>query len=246
MSDYEDLMAILGRIKFAPMTPEQEAEHKAKEAAALARQAEEREARDREWRERRWASLVPPKYRDAHNPEALKARVARVSISGRQLLPADAVRAIVRHEGPVVLTGIAGSGKTSLAVAALRQVFEDTYSDRGRELVGYATASSLGTARIQHPAGQGEAPLVDRAMGVDLLLLDDLGNERQTQTNATPDVILQRYEDDLRTWVTTGETSQQLAAKYGAGVARRVFERALVVQCGQTEEHTSQRARWTK
>jgi hypothetical protein len=96
----------------------------------------------------------------------------------------------------------------------------------------FVAAHRLGVARIQHPAGHGEAELVEAAMKAPLILLDDLGSERDFPTNPIPDVIVERHAQDLPTWVTTGLPREPLVARYGAGVVARLFERARVIHVG--------------
>ena len=124
----------------------------------------------------------------------------------------------------VVFSGPSGSGKTSLAVACLRE--------RGPFGL-FVSALRLGTARIQAHAGQGEADLVERAIAAPLLLLDEVGGETKTATNAVRDVVFARHDEDRPTWITTGFKGQELAAMYGDGFLRRVTEGALVVKLGK-------------
>lgn len=230
--DGEDLMSIMSRVKFAPprdMTPEELAELEAKQAERAQREAN----RAHEANEAGWRRLVGKRYAWARPtaPE-LAARCWPQRTAGGLASPQEAIDAILRHEGNVVLRGMPGTGKTSLLCAALRVLY-DRHDWRQRLVM--ADAYELGSARIQHPAGQGEAPVVDAAMEATLLLLDDLGNERQTQNNAVPDVIMARHHADVPTWITTGETREQIAAKYGGGVMRRVFDGALVIEMRKGE-----------
>ncbi len=123
----------------------------------------------------------------------------------------------------MVFSGPSGAGKTSLACACLRERIPHGL---------FVSAIKLGTARIQHSAGDGEAALVQRAMTVPLLLLDEVGGEQKTATNAVKDVIFARYDADLPTWITTGFRLSQLAEMYGDGTSRRLTENVYVVHLG--------------
>jgi hypothetical protein len=124
----------------------------------------------------------------------------------------------------LIFMGVSRAGKTSLAVACLRRWVRES----GRA-AGFFHAFQLGTARIQHPAGRGEAELVAQAMKFPLALLDDVGSERDSAGNALPDVIFARNADDLPLWVTTGLTRRQLGVRYGTGIVGRLFERSMVI-----------------
>ncbi len=63
-----------------------------------------------------------------------------------------------------------------------------------------------------------------------LVLVDDVGSERDMAGNAVPDVIFVRHAEDRALWVTTGLTRAQLATRYGPGIVRRLLERARVIQ----------------
>lgn len=123
----------------------------------------------------------------------------------------------------VIFTGASGTGKTSLACACLRERIPHGL---------FVSAMRIGTARIQHSAGDGEAAIVERAIKVPLLLLDEVGGEMKTATNAVKDVIFARYDADLPTWITTGFRPAQLVEMYGDGAARRLTEGVYVVTLG--------------
>ena len=94
----------------------------------------------------------------------------------------------------------------------------------------FAPAWRLGVARARSEDSSPE--LLARALRADLLVLDDLGSERNVPSNPVPDVIFERHADDRATWVTTWMTPEKLTERYGDGIARRVFERAVIIDCG--------------
>lgn len=152
------------------------------------------------------------------------ARLDAPELSERVRLPnpVEAGRKVLAAAG-AVFAGPSGSGKTSLAVACMRE-----------RLLGalYVPAIRLGVARLQSGLGDGEASTVEQAMRADLLLLDDVGQEAKTATNAVRDVVFARHDAELPTWITTGLTSDQLVAAYGDGFLRRILEGAVALKLG--------------
>ena len=162
---------------------------------------------------------IPPSYRWARfDSEELAERAPQASIPVAEASSA---------EPRVCLMGVSRAGKTSLGVAMLR-----AWVLRARRPAAFVHAYRLGVARIQHPAGHGEPEAVDIAMRMPLILLDDLGSERDHACSAVSDVIFERDAQGLATWVTTGLTREQLVKRYGLGVVARVFERAKVIHVG--------------
>jgi DNA replication protein DnaC len=123
--------------------------------------------------------------------------------------------------------GTSRAGKTSLAVAMVR-----AWVAKHERAAMFVPAHRLALARMQHRAGHGEADLVEQAMQAPLVLLDDLGSERDFPTNPIADVIFERHAHDRPTWMTTGLTRDPLVARYGAGVVARLFERARIIHVG--------------
>jgi hypothetical protein len=165
---------------------------------------------------------IPPVYR--------WARFSAPELRQRVLAPAVALAQSSWREPRICVMGICRAGKTSLAVAMLRQ-WVSSSGRRGAFLHAY----KLGVARIQHPAGHGEPELVDVALRTPLVLIDDLGSERDHAMNAIPDVIFERHAEDRPTWVTTGLTRDQLVKRYGLGIVARLFERAKVIRLSTKE-----------
>jgi hypothetical protein len=113
----------------------------------------------------RWAALDAPE---------LRRRVARIE--------AIAEGEAALFSPGLLLVGPSASGKTSLACALLRAW--EVRSPRRRGM--FASARSLGVARAHNGFGRGEAAEVERAMSASLLLLDDLGGQRDMPSNAVP------------------------------------------------------------
>lgn len=123
----------------------------------------------------------------------------------------------------LVVLGGAGAGKSSLAVAGLREL-----EDGGGF---YVSALTLAAAPAQHGLGRGVAALVTRAIEARVTAIDDVGGpEHRTTPNGVIDVVWERHAKRRPTWIVClPKDRYQLAALYGDGFARRVFERALVI-----------------
>jgi DNA replication protein DnaC len=95
----------------------------------------------------------------------------------------------------------------------------------------FIRAGQLAVARIQNGAGQGEAHLVDLALACELLVLDDVGSESRVPSSAVADVIAERHDAMRPTIITTWLTADDVArdARYGEGIARRIFEESAVI-----------------
>jgi len=160
---------------------------------------------------------IPPVYR--------WSRFSAPELRERVPVAAIALGQSSCREPRICVMGICRAGKTSLAVAMLRQWVVSS----GR-CGAFLHAYKLGVARIQHPAGHGEPEMVELAIRAPLVLLDDLGSERDHAMNAVPDVIFERHAENRPTWITTGLTRDQLVKRYGPGVVARIFERAKVIR----------------
>lgn len=204
-----DWLESLGKPALIDDDPEAEARLRADRAEAYAKMRQERLERSVP-RSYRWATFDAPE---------LAQRT-------KSTTPLERCREAARHSR-LLFHGPARSGKTSAACAMLREWVRVHEQD-----AIFVHAFRLGTARIQHRAGDGEAGIVERAMRSPLVLIDDVGSERDTANNAIVDVVFERHAEDLPTWITTGLDSKQLAARYGAGFLGRIVERATMLGFG--------------
>lgn len=160
---------------------------------------------------------VPERYRDCRFGSE---RVAFVDQSKAGSIAAASQRGLL-------ITGPAGFGKTTMAVAKLYQAFE-----QGRRSCMFVSAPELATARRVHPLGDGDAPLVARAMSVGVLVLDDVGKEKQDMSGVVSEVIFHRHAKNKRTIVTASFGVDAARAAYDDGIARRLFEEEWVILGG--------------
>ena len=174
----------------------------------------------------RWRAMVPPEHVDVKFSSPLLGKLIAPEVLELLDVPPGELRP------RVTLLGDAGAGKTSLAVAILRR----NLVKHGGEL--FVKAPALAVARSLHPLGQGEAPLVAQALSTRFLVLDELGLESSQPAHASliGEVIDTRHAARLPTVVTSGLTDKEIGARYGGGIARRLFEDALVLRLKKRAE----------
>jgi DNA replication protein DnaC len=159
----------------------------------------------------------------------------RVGLTRGQM--AEAWKACVMGTSSLTLVGDPGAGKTSAAAALFRGLLDRglTRDSSPRDVVRakgamFVSSYELARDRARHPLGQGESPLVAKAMRATVLVVDDLGSEPDNQLSAISDVIHTRHAEGKPTWVTTWLTETTAAARYGGGIARRIFERSVLLE----------------
>lgn len=196
-------------------------------APTAERPDEHREARALARATRAAVEVVPAPYRGTNldYPSALVHRVKNMAAIAKTLASVG--------ERFVVWQGAPGTGKTTLACAALERRIR---SEVGRSLEWrpcYTAEWKLAGARARFPLGEGDAPAIEAAMKADLLLIDDVGDDGRDSHRGVRDVIFDRYERGAPTWYTTAFSDDALAERYGAGIARRIFEldRSVVIRC---------------
>jgi DNA replication protein DnaC len=166
---------------------------------------------------RRLEQTIPDSHRGVtFGSDALRSRVTGSRIDEKTLAAVRGGRNVT-----TLLVGPAGAGKTSLAVALLYDAF-----DRGQPRGMFIDAMNLAHARAMHPLGQDEAPLVRDAKRTGVLVLDDMGAEKQDIAGTVYEVLFERHAHARRTIVTTGLHKPQLEERYGAGAMRRLMPNA--------------------
>jgi len=127
----------------------------------------------------------------------------------------------------VLLVGPSGSGKTSLAVAMLR-----CWAEHNGEQAMFVLATDLASARSRSRFGA-ESTEVSAALAAPLLVIDDLGTDKDIPTSAVTEVVFHRHAHSKPTWVTTWTTHEQRVTRYGDGLARRVILGVRIIECGK-------------
>lgn len=191
---------------------------------------------------------IPALFRDVRFGEVAIARVVRGDTTEAMRACSAAYKQVqaVTEWQTLVLHGPRRGGKTTLAVAKLYQAI-DAASDgdqRARKLVRsarFVAAWDLGEARFRHALGDGEAPLVEAAMGASLLILDDLGKEARRGRDVLSQVLQERWASGRKTIVTTELDGRGVAGLYttdacsGEYLQGRLFEQpAVAIRVGGT------------
>lgn len=149
---------------------------------------------------------------------------------------AERVRAWVEAEpwrhggGTLLLTGPVGTGKTALAVGAMRIAYERfgtcPHFVNVVELLEAARPRDL-----DRPAPADQAPRLERVQAGSLVLLDDLGAEKPSEwvTERLYALVDARWRTAKATIVTTNVDGAELEARLGARTMSRLLSRAEVV-----------------
>ncbi len=144
----------------------------------------------------------------------------------RSKMAADLVSATESYDCTtgLILLGRTGSGKTVGAVHLLMTMWERSFSTRvAVPMPMFLKATDLAGARRGHALGEGEPEVVLDATEAPLLILDDLGQDPRND-NTVFEVIDARYDAKLPTVVTSGFPLEELNARYGQALSRRLLE----------------------
>lgn len=123
----------------------------------------------------------------------------------------------------LVLQGVSGSGKTFRAV----QILENTSASR-RRFIDWPLFIEERKAAI----GRDDEDPMEYALKSGLLVVDDLGGERQTEYSVDAAQLLfsDRYNRVASTIITTNLSDAQISERYGKRIASRIFEFSDVIE----------------
>lgn len=167
---------------------------------------------------------VPPEQRDIVPLTADELRERGYVRQPEAIRRAEAL--VELDVSTITLIGPQGSGKSTVAAWLGSQAARRRHREGRDSLLFWTSWADLSAESRQGRPGQtSEAELYARSAPV--VVLDDLGQERQHEDTRelVTRVVMHRFARRFRglvTIVTTGLSSQQISARYGGGVLRRV------------------------
>lgn len=143
----------------------------------------------------------------------------------RGTLPSGVLNPIRR--GPSVLfIGPTGAGKTHVAIHLF---WNRTLGDRRTKALAISTLD----LEAMHVGKKDRDWRFSRARETDLLLLDDVGSETLSYgSSEVGQVVHERDQRGLETWITTGLDRATLTVRYGAQIAARIADDKRIVNLG--------------
>lgn len=165
-------------------------------------------------RAERWKRIVPSRFRDAHVDQldgTLRDLAARWTGTGML--------------ANVLLLGSVGVGKTHAAVSLARLAH-----DQGGVRVRFLPVVEL----LDDMRPGGDLGAFDRAVTVDVLVLDDLGGERPTDWTGERlyALINRRWLEERPTIVTSNLGAAKLEASVGPRIWSRLWHDSLRIEIG--------------
>jgi DNA replication protein DnaC len=193
------------------------------EAANTATDCGCRAARIAGARTRSLAGRIPRRYRGVSFDRAPVSDMARTA--------PDQIRSVKRYVRAVEqnldsgrglwIQGDVGTGKTTLAMLVSKAAL-----DAGRSVAIYSLPRLLNLLREAMDSQEGKLDFMDRLTAVDLLHIDDLGAENQTDwvLEQLYSIVNARYESERAIVATTNLMPDELSDRLGARTVSRLVE----------------------
>jgi DNA replication protein DnaC len=174
-------------------------------------------------RTRSLAGRIPRRYRGVSFDRAPVSDMARTA--------PDQIRSVKRYVGAVEqnldsgrglwIQGDVGTGKTTLAMLVSKAAL-----DAGRSVAIYSLPRLLNLLREAMDSQEGKLDFMDRLTAVDLLHIDDLGAENQTDwvLEQLYSIVNARYESERAIVATTNLMPDELSDRLGARTVSRLVE----------------------
>ncbi|HEY7836305.1 MAG TPA: ATP-binding protein [Solirubrobacteraceae bacterium] len=193
------------------------------EQTNTARDCECRAGRIAAARTRSLEGRIPRRYRGVsfeRPPISDLARTAPDQIAKVRRYVASVAERLDAGEG-LWIVGDVGTGKTSLAMLVSRAAL-----DAGRSVAIYSLPRLLNLLRESLDAPGGLIDLLDRLAAVDLLHIDDLGAENQTDwvLEQLYSIVNARYESERPILTTSNLMPEELGERLGARTVSRLEE----------------------
>jgi DNA replication protein DnaC len=169
---------------------------------------------------RRLEGRIPKRFRDvAFDRTPIKDMPAPIVAEVRRYVR-DMESNLAEGRG-LWFVGDPGTGKTAAAMLISKLAIE-----AGNSVAVYSTPRLLSVVRESMESEGGVLRLLDLLGTVDLLHLDDLGAERQTEwvLEQLYSIVNTRYEDQRAIVVTTNLQPDELSAQLGARTVSRLIE----------------------
>jgi DNA replication protein DnaC len=195
----------------------------------VARPCRCREKRMAGRRTRGVASALPKRYRDVSFELLRNAGLNSIALRAAEDYVNDLDEMLEEGRG-LWLAGGVGNGKTSLAMLVSKKALE-----AGRSVVIYSMPKLLTRIRStfnDENAGDSYSKLFERLTTIDLLHVDDLGAEKQSEwvLEQVYAIVNERYEAKRSMLITTNLDEKELVQQVGERTVSRLLE-----MCGYVE-----------
>ena len=169
------------------------------------------------------ASVIPPKYRGVSFERPPVTQLDEMSVRWVREY-CDEIDDNLANGRGLWFWGDAGTGKTTLAMLVSKTALE-----AGHSVAIYSLPKLLARIRRSYDAEYGEqsySELFERLASVDLLHIDDLGAEKQTEwvLEQLYALVNERYEAQRSPVVTTNLPEDELEKQIGVRVVSRLVE----------------------